>query len=67
MAVLRIPDENRTISGKAAVVEYLENIGIEYDVWEPSHPLGADASQDEILGAYSAEIDKLKEIGRAHV
>ena len=63
MAVLRIPDENLTISGTAAVAEYLENIGIEYDVWEPSHPLGADASQDEILGAYSAEIDKLKASG----
>src|ERR1700704_6059090 len=63
MAVLRIPDENRTISGKAAVADYLGKIGIEYDVWEPSQPLAAEASQDEILGAYSAEIDKLKASG----
>lgn len=63
MAVLRIPEENRTISGKAAVAEYLGKIGIDYDVWEPSRPLSAGASQDEILGAYSAEIEKLKAAG----
>ncbi len=60
MAVLRIPEENRTISDKAAVAEYLGKIGIDYAIWEPSHPLNSDASQEEILGAYSAEIDKLK-------
>src|SRR5499427_3154821 len=63
MAVLRIPEENRTISGKAAVAEYLGKIGIDYDVWEPSHPLGPDASQDDILDAYSEEISKLKTSG----
>ena len=63
MAVLRIPDENRTITGKAAVGEYLGKIGIDYDVWEPSHPLNTDASQEEILDAYSDEIAKLKAAG----
>ena len=63
MAVLRIPEENRTIKGKAAVGEYLGTIDIEYDVWEPSQPLSADASQDNILHAYAAEIDKLKARG----
>jgi len=63
MAVLRIPEENRTISGKAAVAEYLGKIGIDYDVWEPSRPLGPDASQDDILDAYSEEISKLKASG----
>jgi 1,2-dihydroxy-3-keto-5-methylthiopentene dioxygenase len=63
MAVLRIPEENRTISGKQAVAEYLEGIGIDYDVWEPSHPLSPDASQEEILDAYSTEIENLKAAG----
>lgn len=63
MAVLRIPEENRTITGRAAVGDYLGTIGIEYDVWAPSHPLPADASQEEILQAYSAEIEKLKARG----
>jgi 1,2-dihydroxy-3-keto-5-methylthiopentene dioxygenase len=63
MAVLRIPDENRSISGKAPVTDYLGNIGIDYEIWEPSRPLSQDAAQDEILDAYSAEIDKLKASG----
>ncbi len=60
MAVLRVPERNRRIEGRQAVSEYLEQIGIEYDVWEPSHSLGAGASPDEILEAYSAEIESLK-------
>jgi 1,2-dihydroxy-3-keto-5-methylthiopentene dioxygenase len=63
MAVLRIPEENRTISGKEEVASYLGKIGIAYDVWEPSRPLGSDASQEEILDAYSLEIEKLKAAG----
>ena len=63
MAVLRIPEENRSISGKEAVAEYLGKISIEYDVWEPSQPLGPEASQQEILDAYSAEIEKLNAAG----
>jgi 1,2-dihydroxy-3-keto-5-methylthiopentene dioxygenase len=60
MAVLRIPDKQRVIDGKAAVAEYLGNIGIDYDVWAPSRPIGENAPQDEILQAYSKEIEKLK-------
>src|SRR5262247_2828635 len=63
MAVLRIPEENRTISGREAVADYLGRIGIEYNVWEPSHPLSSGASQEEILDAYSVEIEKLKSAG----
>jgi len=63
MAVLRIPEENRTITGKNEVAAYLGKIGIDYDVWEPSHPIGSNATQEEILNAYSPEIDKLKASG----
>ncbi len=63
MATLRIPEENRTITGKAAVADYLGKIGIEYDVWEPAHPLTAESTQNDILQAYGAEIDKLKAAG----
>jgi 1,2-dihydroxy-3-keto-5-methylthiopentene dioxygenase len=63
MAVLRIPNENRTISGREAVTDYLGRIGIEYNVWEPSHPLSSGASQEEILDVYSVEIEKLKVAG----
>src|SRR5205809_7386339 len=63
MAVLRIPEENRTITGQAAVSEYLTKIGIEYDVWEPSQPLRPDATQEATLQAYFAEIAKQKARG----
>ena len=63
MAVLHIAGQTRTVTGKAAVGEYLDEIGIEYDVWEPSQPLSAGASQEESLRAYSAEIERLKARG----
>jgi 1,2-dihydroxy-3-keto-5-methylthiopentene dioxygenase len=63
MAVLRIPEENRTISGKTEVAEYLGKIGIEYNVWQPAHPIKPGAAQDEILAAYSNEIEDLKARG----
>jgi 1,2-dihydroxy-3-keto-5-methylthiopentene dioxygenase len=61
--VVRVPGEGRTITDKAEATTYLAGIDIDYETWEPSHPLAADASNDAILGAYSAEIDKLKTRG----
>ena len=63
MAVLRVPEENRTISGRQAVADYLGAIGVEYEVWEPSHPLDAGASQEAVLQAYTAEIERLNKRG----
>src|SRR5215813_5478422 len=63
MATLRIPDEDRTVSGFDAVRAYLANIGIEHEHWEPSHSVAANAPAAEVLTAYSAEIDRLKAQG----
>jgi len=63
MATVRIPDENRTLTAPAAVREYLAGIGIDYERWEPAHPVSASARPEEILAAYSAEIDRLKAAG----
>jgi 1,2-dihydroxy-3-keto-5-methylthiopentene dioxygenase len=63
MAVLHIPEQGRKITDKAAIAEYLATIGIDYEVWEPSQPLSADATQEEILKSYSADIQKLKDRG----
>jgi 1,2-dihydroxy-3-keto-5-methylthiopentene dioxygenase len=63
MAVVRIPEQQRTLNTKEAIVEHLASIGIDYETWEPSHPLGPNASPEEILGAYSSEIDQLKASG----
>ena len=63
MATVRIPDENRTLEDPQAVAEHLAGIGIDYQRWEPTHPLGPDAPSEEILAAYAAEIAELRARG----
>jgi len=63
MAVLRIPEHNRTLTDRRAIADYLAPMGIEYRRWEPAHTVSAEASSEEILAAYRAEIDRLKERG----
>ena len=63
MATLRIPDVNRTITDPTEVTQYLAGVGIDYEQWEPSHPVAAGASAEEILAAYAGEIERLKASG----
>ncbi len=63
MATVRIPDENRTLTDRVAITAFLARAGIDYERWEPSHPVARDAPPEEILAAYSAEIDRLKQRG----
>lgn len=62
MAIVTIPDENRTITDPAEITEYLSSIDIDYEQWQPSQPLAAGASAEEILAAYADDINRLKEI-----
>jgi 1,2-dihydroxy-3-keto-5-methylthiopentene dioxygenase len=61
--VVRIPEEGRKITETEAIREYLAAMDIEYEIWEPSQPVGPGASNEEILQAYSADIEKLKARG----
>jgi 1,2-dihydroxy-3-keto-5-methylthiopentene dioxygenase len=63
MAVVRIPDENRTVTVHDDVRDYLTDIGIDYERWEPVPGIGADASTEEILAAYEEQIGQLKQRG----
>ncbi|MBS1716787.1 MAG: cupin domain-containing protein [Armatimonadetes bacterium] len=63
MATVRIPDEDRTITGYENVKAYLASIGIGYEVWKPSHELDRDATNEEVLEAFGAEIEALKAQG----
>jgi 1,2-dihydroxy-3-keto-5-methylthiopentene dioxygenase len=63
MAVLTIDDENRTVTDPAEIREYLQPHGIWYEQWPLEDRVSADASSDEILAAYAAEIDSLKQRG----
>jgi 1,2-dihydroxy-3-keto-5-methylthiopentene dioxygenase len=63
MAIVRIPEENQTLRNPLAISAHLASMGIDYEQWEPAHAVQPDAAPEEILAAYSAEIEKLKERG----
>jgi 1,2-dihydroxy-3-keto-5-methylthiopentene dioxygenase len=63
MATIRIPEQNRTLTDPESVTEHLATLGIDYERWEPSHPVGPDAPAEEVLAAYREEIERLKARG----
>jgi len=63
VAVLRIPDENRSLCEHGEVRDYLSGIGIDYERWESPVDLAADASAEQVLNAYSEQVEKLKREG----
>ena len=63
MALVRIPEENRTLSDAGEVTRYLAAIGIDYERWEPAHAVPVHAPAEEILAAYGSEIQKLQAQG----
>jgi 1,2-dihydroxy-3-keto-5-methylthiopentene dioxygenase len=63
VAVVRIPDEKRSLREKDEVRAYLAGIGIEYERWQLPVDLPADASADEIVRAFAEQIEELKRRG----
>jgi 1,2-dihydroxy-3-keto-5-methylthiopentene dioxygenase len=63
MAVVKIPDEGRTVADEAEVRAVLATVGIAYERWAPAHPVPEGASAEEVLAAYAGEIDRLKASG----
>jgi|ERR1051325_769644 1,2-dihydroxy-3-keto-5-methylthiopentene dioxygenase len=63
MAVVTIADENKTLRNEQDITALLASHGIDYERWQPSHPVADDAPADDILRAYAAEIDQLKQRG----
>lgn len=63
MAILTIPDQQRTLTDPAEVQRYLAAVGITVERWEPAHPVADDAPAEAILEAYRAEIERLKREG----
>ncbi len=63
MAMVHIPDQKRSLKTDTDVAFHLSGIGITYERWEPSHPVAATAPGEEILAAYSDEIERLKKSG----
>jgi cupin superfamily acireductone dioxygenase involved in methionine salvage len=63
MAVVTILNEDKTLTSADEIASALANYGIDYERWTPSHPIADDTPPEEILNAYSREIEDLKQRG----
>jgi len=63
MAIVRIPDEGRTVRDPEQVKRCLAGIGVDYERWDTSRGTRPGASAADILQAYAAEIERLKAAG----
>jgi 1,2-dihydroxy-3-keto-5-methylthiopentene dioxygenase len=63
MALVRIPEEQRTLDDAASVTAFLSSQGIDYERWESKRHVSSDASADEVLRAYGDKVDELKAKG----
>jgi 1,2-dihydroxy-3-keto-5-methylthiopentene dioxygenase len=63
MALVRIVDQDRTLTDKQEIAAYLKTCGIDYEQWSPEHSVKDDAPAEEVLSAYAKEIDELKTRG----
>ena len=63
MAVVTVPDKNLVLRESGEIQNYLAGIGIDYEQWSTVREVSPDAPAEEILAAYSAEIEKLKVTG----
>lgn len=63
MAIVRIPDENRSLQEDGLIREFLRRIDIDYERWDAEIDIPQDASSDQILRAYEKQINELKKRG----
>ena len=63
MAIVRIPQENTTLTDDASIRAYLGACGIDYERWLPEPAIPANAPTDAVLAAYGQKIDELKARG----
>ncbi len=60
MARVQIPNKNRDIREPAEIKAFLKQYGIDFEQWDVEGRIGPDATNEEILEAYSPEIERLK-------
>ena len=63
MAIVTIPDENRTLQERRAIADYLARLGIDYERWDLARLVAPNAPADEVLAAYADEIEQLNARG----
>ena len=60
MARVHVPDTNQDITDPKEIGEFLTPFGINFEQWDVEGRIGPDATNEEILDAYSPEIERLK-------
>jgi 1,2-dihydroxy-3-keto-5-methylthiopentene dioxygenase len=63
MALVRIPEQQQTISDMAAMSSFLAPYGITYEQWPSERSVPAGASAESVLQIYADKIDELKARG----
>ena len=63
MAALTILNEHKRLTNAEEIAASLASHGIDFERWTPSHPISEEAPSEEILDAYSREIEDLKTRG----
>ena len=63
MARVTILNEDKTLTADPEIATELAGHGIDYERWTPSHPIADNAPAEDILSAYSREIEALKTRG----
>jgi 1,2-dihydroxy-3-keto-5-methylthiopentene dioxygenase len=63
MATVTIAEENKTVHTEPEITALLASHGIDYERWNPAHPVADNAPAEEILNAYAREIDELTQRG----
>jgi 1,2-dihydroxy-3-keto-5-methylthiopentene dioxygenase len=63
MAIVTVPDKNVVLRAAGEISAYLAGVNIGYERWDNVKNVPVDASDEEILNAYSVEIERLKAEG----
>jgi 1,2-dihydroxy-3-keto-5-methylthiopentene dioxygenase len=62
MAVVSIPAEDKTFHDELSIRAELARVGVDYERWDLSR-VAEDATAEEVLTAYAAEIEEMKREG----
>jgi len=53
----------KTVAEHADIARELDSVGVRFERWEASTPIAPGASQDAVIDAYGADIERLKKEG----
>jgi 1,2-dihydroxy-3-keto-5-methylthiopentene dioxygenase len=63
MAIVKIPEEHRSIEDPSSIRTFLAERDIEYERWSPATVVSTQTTSDELLASYGEKINELKSRG----